>query len=334
MPSESSVPSPIAPRPSPTPRGVYFLGNDRVLNFGIAAFESLRATNPDLAAYLLPFNDDLARTREICARYNITVIDDPVLRALHEIAEEFWDEKHRDHAMLKKFYAFSGPAQIFLYADCDVVFLENLHPLFDQFEQANLQFLSFDTCSDYVYNRGPLRAQLEAAHITRSFNAGVFISRSGLTTFPEIQRFFREHKAIRSEFQDLRDQAMLNYYVDFHRWRHLNLAELDPTYCPTNNGRHAPIRADADGVHTLRAKHSPHFGKRFNHLHWNGLKLPTVLPNHLHYRRHRNRPEPFSTRLRLNLQNLWQGRSALCASLGESFGLFTHRALRRLGLRR
>jgi hypothetical protein len=279
-------------------RAVYFLGNDRVLNFGIAAFESFRATNPDIPAFLIPFNDELEEIRKLAERYRIEIVSDPTLARLHSIAETFWDEKHRDHAMLKKCCAFYGPARMFLYVDCDVLFLESLDPLFDKFERTDLQFLSFDSCLEYVYNAGSFRDKLVARNITRGFNAGVFLSRNDLITFDEIECFFAKHKEIRSEFRDLRDQAMLNYLVDDHRWRHLNLAELDPEYCATNNGRHLPIR-ERDGKHVLVNRYSPHNGKRFFLLHWNGIKLPTWLPNHLLWQRHRLRPEPLGMKVKL-----------------------------------
>ena len=310
-------------------RAVYFLGNDRVLNFGIAAFESFRRTNPDLPAYLLPFNDDLKETRALATKYNFTIIDHPALAALHATAEEFWDEKHRDHAMLKKFFAFFGPAKLFLYCDCDVLFLENLHPLFDKFEQADLQYLSFDRCLDYVYKAGRFRDELVNSAITRGFNAGVFLSRSGLATLPGIQQFFKEHKLVRTEFHDTRDQAMLNYYVDYHRWRHLNLAELDPSYCETNNGRCRSVRPGANGSWVLDDKFSPYHGKRFFILHWNGIKLPTVLPNHLLYRKDRGRPESFSKRFTLDWQNLWAGKGSLWARCTENLSVQFHRITRR-----
>jgi hypothetical protein len=310
-------------------RAVYFLGNDRVLNFGIAAFESFRRTNPDLPAYLLPFNDELTKTRAVAARYNIKIIEDPALATLHAIAEEFWDEKHRDHAMFKKFFAFFGPAKTFLYCDCDVLILENLQPLFDKFEQAGLQFLSFDSCLDYVYNAGPFRDELLNSGVTRGFNAGVFLSRNGSATLEQIQVFFKTHQSVRSEFQDKRDQAMLNYFVDFHRWRHLNLAELDPTYCETNSGRSCPVKRGHDGIWRLNDRFSRHHGKRFCLLHWNGIKLPGILPNHRLYRRDRNRPEHLISGLKLDCQNLWTGRLSLLARMRDHAGIQLHRLLRR-----
>jgi len=309
-------------------RAVYFLGNDRVLNFGIAAFESFRRTNPDLPAYLLPFNNELTRTRELAAKYRFQIVEDPALQTLHETAEEFWDEKHRDHAMLKKFFAFFGPAKLFLYADCDVLFLENLHPLFDKFEKANLQFLSFDPCIDYVYKPGNFRDALVAANVTRGFNAGVFLARTASTTLSEIQTFFKTHKAIQAEFHDTRDQAMLNYFVDYHRWRHINLAELDPAYCESNNGRHCPIRLQADGSWVLDDKFSRFHGKKFCILHWNGIKLPTVLPNHLLYRKYRNQPESFYKRRLLDWQNLWAGKISLRDRFIEHIKVQMHRITR------
>jgi len=312
-------------------RAVYFLGNDRVLNFGIAAFESLRRTNPDLPAYLLPFNDELTKTRELAVRYNFQIIEDPALKVLHQTAEEFWDEKHRDHAMLKKFFAFFGPAKLFLYADCDVVFLEDLGPLFDKFEQANLQFLSFEPSSDYVYKRGPLREKLERDAITRGFNAGVFIARNGSTTLPDVQEFFSVHKAIRSEFHDTRDQAMLNYFVDYHRWRHQNLAELDPSYSESNNARQRPLRPNPHGPGWLLDQpFSPLNGKRLPMLHWNGLKLPTVLPNMRHFLRFRLAPLNRWQRFTYITQNIWAGRSILWTRFVDSIKFNLHRAMRKL----
>jgi hypothetical protein len=312
-------------------RAVYFLGNDRILNFGIAAFESFRRTNPDLPAFLLPFNDELGRTRILAEKYRIQIIEDPALKTLHEVAEEFWDEKHRDHAMLKKFYAFFGPAKLFLYADCDVLFLENLDPLFDKFERADLQFLSFESTLDYVYKPGAFRDALVSSGITLGFNAGVFLSRNGSTTLPEVQAFFKTHKDIRREFQDLRDQAMLNYFVDHKRWRHVNLARLDPTYCESNNARLRGIRRRVDGAWVLRDKFSVHHGKRFFILHWNGLKLPTVLPNHRLYRKDRNRPETAMESIRLDWENIRKGKAVLAERLKQRIAILIHRVKRKFG---
>jgi Nucleotide-diphospho-sugar transferase len=315
----------------PVERAVYFLGNDRVLNYGIAAFESFRDSNPDLPAFLLPFNDDLARTRELARVYSLQIVDDSRLKILHETAEEFWDEKHRDQAMFKKFFAFFGPARRFLFSDCDVVFLQSLDSLFDKFDKAQLDFLSFDPSMDYVYNPGSFRDQLVRENRTRGFNAGVFMSRNGLTSLEQIQAFFREHKPMRREFHDTRDQSMINYFVDTLGWRHQNLAELDPFYCESNNGRHAPIR-EVNGHYALHNPYSPYNGKRFYMLHWNGLKLPSILPNMSWFYRYRLKRTPWPSRITYMMKNTWAGRAILWRSLADKTEIFFHRLKRRCGL--
>jgi len=52
------------PAPSPAPRGVYMLGNDRVVDYLEALFISLRQHSPDLPARLIPYNAQLTRTSE------------------------------------------------------------------------------------------------------------------------------------------------------------------------------------------------------------------------------------------------------------------------------
>lgn len=314
-------------------RAVYFLGNDRVLDFGVAAFESFRHFNPRLKAFLIPFNDDLSRTLPLLERYQIELVKDPVLSELHKIGESFWDLKHRDFAMLKKLYCFIGPARTFLFADCDVLFLESVDDLLTRFEASGQDFISFDPSVDYVYKPGVHRDRMAAQNSASGFNSGVFISRTGLVDLAELQRFYAATKAAREELADQRDQSMINHMVDSKQWKHINVSALDPDVGSSNNARHAPVRPSGN-VYRLDCSYSPLHGKRFPFLHWNGIKLPGIIPNMLLFWRFRYASESLPARVSGIGGDIWHGRAALVRKVTEKIDLLKHRVTRRLGLKR
>ncbi|MBE8716325.1 hypothetical protein [Cellvibrio polysaccharolyticus] len=105
-------------------RGVYFLANDRVKEIAIAFLNSFRLHNPEMPLCLIPFNDDCEGIVSLQDEYDFTIFNDyDILSACDYVSSIFHGNVCGAY---RKFSAWHGGFEEFLYIDIDTVVLRNI----------------------------------------------------------------------------------------------------------------------------------------------------------------------------------------------------------------
>ena len=134
-------------------KGVYFSANDAVYDWAIAFLNSYRRFNPDLPIYLIPFDEDCDRLLDVQSEYDFEIYTDPSFERLETIGEAF----ELGHApgvgpyWFRRYAAFCGPLDEFLYLDARQIVLVNLKPLVTAPRKHGFEFMHYDCALDQVY---------------------------------------------------------------------------------------------------------------------------------------------------------------------------------------
>jgi len=263
--------------------GIYILANDCVLEYAKALFRSLRHHNPDIPAFIIPFDHRMEAITKEAQAFNIGIYDAPYLRELDAMASECFGEAGIGMHMFRRLAAYWGPLETFFYIDVDIVLLDDPAKILNAFAQADCDFLSFDNDETRVYCPGPLRDRMQQECGSKSFNSGAYVSRRGLFDLAAIERLGREAKEIRQQFAIYGDQSFINYIVDVSGLRQRRLPEIDSKYPDKEWSDQAPI-AWKDGAYRPLDSKSPDYGKALPFIHWAGHGQRDNFPNrHLFY---------------------------------------------------
>jgi len=264
-------------------RGVFILGNDVVLEFAISLFRSLRHYSPDIPVRLLPYDNRLEKLRPWMERYNITLHEDPDYSFYDHLGDQLWDEVHIGHHMFRKFAAYCGPFDDFLYLDIDIAVLAPLEKTFDDFTRSGAAFMTFDNDLDNVYKRTPWRDALEQAGRTKGFNAGAFLSQRGLFTRDDLSALLADAKRLRDNFVYQYDQPFFNFAIDMKGLLQVRLPEFNPAVPDKLWGDQIPI-SNKDGAWRLLTPGHRDYGKAEPLIHWAGHRGDDPFPNrHIFY---------------------------------------------------
>jgi hypothetical protein len=261
-----------------TARGIYTLANDGVYHWLVAFLESCRIHEPDMPVIVIPFDDQMERVNALRDRYQFEVMEGESLRTLDRVgARYFPDDKKWPHAF-RKFAAFWGPFERFVFVDADVVLLGPLDEFFDRAEASDVQFVCGDLDLDQVYARGTLREQLVATGLTTGFNTGFFMSSRNTLTLDQVRRLGEEGLAIRDGLLPIGEQPFINWCVAVSGLKVQTYFDLVPDMCFSTWAMRGPI-AHVDGAWRLLDKTWDDAGRRMPLLHWAGDGLDFKMPN-------------------------------------------------------
>ena len=115
-------------------RGVYFLANDRMIEFAIAFLNSFRTYNPAIPLCLVPFDEETKQVQALQGDYGFELWQDAnALRRCDGISLRF----HREvSGQYRKLAIWDGPYDEFLYIDCDTVILGDVSYVFRLLDRA------------------------------------------------------------------------------------------------------------------------------------------------------------------------------------------------------
>lgn len=305
MPADSAISPAGLPTPPRRTRGVYILGNDVVLEFAIGLFRSLRHYSPDIPVRLLPYDGRLEKLRPWMKLYNIELHEDPDYGFYDRLGDDLWDVVHMGHHMFRKFAAFSGPFDDFLYLDIDIAALAPVETLFAEFTRSGADFMTFDADLDNVYQRTPWRDELVRTGRTQGFTAGVFLARRESVTREELPALLSEAKGLRSNFVYQYDQPFFNFVVDMKGLRQVRLTEFNPAYPDKLWGDQTPILFRDSAWRLLTPGHAD-YGKAVPLIHWAGHHGDDPFPNRHIFYHFRLMGESLSTRIAYKLADRWR----------------------------
>jgi hypothetical protein len=262
-----------------TARGIYTLANDGVYDWLVAFLESRRVHEPDLPVVVIPFDDRMERVNALRERYRFDVMEDESLKALDKVgAGYFPDDQKWPHAF-RKFAAFWGPFEKFVFIDADVVLLGPLGEFFDRADASDVEFVCGDIDIDQVYAPGPLRDRITATGVTTGFNTGFFLSSRNALTLDEVRRLGEEGLAIRGDLPPVvGEQPFINWCVAVAGLKVQTYFDLVPGVCFSTWAKRGPV-ADVDGAWRLLDKKWSDVGQRMPLLHWAGYGLDLKMPN-------------------------------------------------------
>jgi hypothetical protein len=258
--------------------GIYVLANDKVAEFLHSSLQSIRHYNAAIPIWIIPFDERLDRTRELATRFSAQIVEHPSLPHLDQLGNQFWDNSAYANHMFRKFVAFWGPLETFLYFDVDIAALSDLASMFQVFDRANCDFLSFDNDMNRVYNPGAFREKMIKEYNSEGFNAGHFMARRGLFDFDQIRQMAVAGKPERDGFEDKIDQSFWNYIIDVSRVSHRRLPKVDPAYADKQWGDQTPI-LEMDGAYRLGVPGHGDYGKLVPFIHWSGHQQYDPFPN-------------------------------------------------------
>lgn len=213
--------------------GVYFSANDVVYDWTIAFLNSFRKFNPDLRLILIPFNDKCDRLLQLQNKYNFEVYIDPSFDRLEAIGQAF-ELGHTPTGpyWFRRYAAFWGTLDRFLYLDARQVILADLTPFLTALDEFSFDFLYYDCAIDQVYEPGEFRQQLLRQGKGRGFNSGRWAARKGLFSIDEFEQLATEALKIREQLNPRNtDQAFINYCCDMKPVVAGHLAEVIGGIC-------------------------------------------------------------------------------------------------------
>ncbi len=131
--------------------GIAIIANDRVIDWLLPFLESYIATNAAIPLYLIPYDNNITRTRKAADVFGVEIVslDSAELDALAKRLYPF-NPSHRRR--LRKLLALALPLDEVIYLDVDTIMLRDFGDVFGHVGAGKTDFLVACYCSDYIYN--------------------------------------------------------------------------------------------------------------------------------------------------------------------------------------
>ncbi len=254
--------------------GIVCLANDGIIDGLRALCESLRVNSPGIPLTVIPFNEDLTRTRELLARSGHQLYEDASLQAMDALGRGYWPgEQWRPHAM-RKLCAFWGPYERFLFLDADIVVLSSLRPYFDWFAGDSAQLMYFEADLNMVYS-GAVREEMVSRRGAVGFQTGVFMGRRGAVSPEALDSLMEGCAPYRHGFVDILEQTFLNYVTDTLSLSKVNAHEAVPEVSDGWAGMRLKRRGEG---FVLADARMPRPGRPVTLIHWGGYPIGPFMP--------------------------------------------------------
>lgn len=153
--------------------GIAVIANDRVIDWLLPFLESYIATNASLPLYLIPYDDNMARTRRAAEVFGVEVasLDSAELDTLAKRLYPF-NPGHRRR--LRKLLALALPLDEVIYLDVDTIMLRDFSDTLGHVVAGKTDFIAACYCDDYIYNAK--HKNYDFLRGAFSFNDGFFVT--------------------------------------------------------------------------------------------------------------------------------------------------------------
>jgi Mannosyltransferase putative len=216
--------------------GICTLANDHVFDQAIALINSIgEVMGPDFPICIFPYDDHCDRLQSALRdRPNVTIFDDhTVLDYWENEAKRLWDvcpnakkqwaevtaDPYYRMGMHRRFAAFSGPFDRFIYMDADTLLLQDVTPIFEQLDHHDWIVYDFqhrDVSHVYHCKTEKLNQVFTSDRIDREiFCAGFYAAKRGTFTQAQLDDCLTHLEAGEHEvlYCMAPDQTILNYWV-------------------------------------------------------------------------------------------------------------------------
>ena len=147
------MPEAAAPSENIQPKkyGIAIIANDRVIDWLLPFFESYVATSASIPLYLIPYDDNLERTRKAAEAYGVEIVslDSTELDAL---ARRLYPLNPGHRRRLRKLLALALPLDEVIYLDVDTIMLQDFTKVLGHIQSGRAEFIVSARCHDYIYN--------------------------------------------------------------------------------------------------------------------------------------------------------------------------------------
>ncbi|NJK37631.1 MAG: sugar transferase [Oscillatoriales cyanobacterium RM2_1_1] len=217
--------------------GIYTLANDKVYDQVVALLNSIEVNiGADFPVCILPYDTNVERLQaEIAQRPQVTLFEDQdslqrwdnftqKIWDLHPIAKSFWyrhqltstPEEYYRITMRRKFCAFDGPFDQFIFLDADVLVFDNLNRIFELLN--HYDWVTYD----FLYRQPNQAFDLKAIQkhnlfteeqLSKVFCAGFFASHRGFFDQTEMEQLlgYLAQGEIEVLVPRIPDQTITNY---------------------------------------------------------------------------------------------------------------------------
>lgn len=184
-------------------QGIYTLANDVVYDQLVALLNSIEVNvGADIPVYVIPFDERLTKVKpEIAARSNVTLFDSQdSIKRWETFAQTVWSvfpeskKKQQNRPPWgkghhRKFMAFDGPVEAFVYYDADSLAMKPLTRLFEQLKTHDFVF------DDWEHRKPDEKAALDIPVVVE---AGIY-SEEKVRNHLHCSSFFGSHRGIFNE---------------------------------------------------------------------------------------------------------------------------------------
>ncbi len=245
--------------------GIAIIANDKVLHWLLPFLESWRATNAHLPIHLIPYDDNMEKTRRVADAYGVTV-SDVDCRELDALSKKLYPFSLGKRFRLRKLLSLALPLDEVVYLDVDIILLRDLAPLLGHIKPGVADFIVATKTDEYVYNKRHLEVDYLRDALT--FNDGFFITSNKVLT---VQDFYDAMDVDERTFDTVRQrgglyaQPLTNFVV--HRKRLKVVPGYDLVSDVSGESYHKAIgvTSDADGGFICQ------WGGKIYFAHWPGV---------------------------------------------------------------
>ncbi|MBL4806191.1 MAG: hypothetical protein JKY31_02760 [Rhodobacteraceae bacterium] len=202
-----------------TNRGIYTCANDNFASSLEGLLRSIQISNPNLPVYVIPFDDECKKIKEICDEYGVVFWDGQV---------EFWDSigskiygdrNHRPTIKKKNYFrklsGFMGPLEEFIFVDVSIRVLSDVTKVFEILADSDYDILFHARSLPFRnFHNDALIEVLEAVNpnIRRGFAAGCLVSKSGIFDRKTVEALASPGEMLAPLFGGAPEQSFMNYY--------------------------------------------------------------------------------------------------------------------------
>ena len=250
--------------------GVAIVGNDKIIDWLVPFLESYRETNASLPLYLIPYDDNVARTRRAAEVYGAHFIEEEPVE-IDRLAKELYPGIfNSNRRRLRKLQALSLDLDEVAYVDVDVILFRDFTPIFGRLEAGKREFIVASPSFEYVYNER--RSEYPFLADALLFNDGFWVTSNRFLSLSNFLDTMANDAAI---FHDVRKRGQLfaQPLVNFvtHR-RGVKIALLRDL---VENASHESFYK-APGISFVDSKPVDPDGREIYFAHWAGA---TALPS-------------------------------------------------------
>lgn len=258
--------------------GICTLANDLVFDQLVALLNSIDANvSRDIPVCIYPFDDQIERIRaEIRDRPNVMIYDDQAsIQAWDEfmqrIAPERLNQKMRLYGAHRRFCAFDGPFDRFIYMDADTLAMSSMNHIFELLNDHDwvvYDFQFLDPSKIYNLDCSKLYEVFSKERIDKEiFCSGFYAAKRGLFTSKQRETLIAQLLAGDREilYGGAGEQPVINYMVMKSGIKSCNVAHLLPFGQSTGCSITTKHFEEKDSVLYDR-------GLRLTYLHYIGVK--------------------------------------------------------------